>query len=147
MPIRKCYIYLGLRGHQLNVDDVTRVLGLQPSSVARAGEPLGRDPDTKEVRTWRTDNIWAVTSSEHVATPSPEEHVRFVLPLLSTQKLAAIEGLEALTLGVDVISDQDEDGLTIPHELILALAAVPCRVEFDLTFAAWPGYDPGQAPA
>jgi hypothetical protein len=111
---------------------VTTILGIQPTSSAERGDPVGRlrtGADGKPSMRERTNSIWVLDSIE--ADPNDTSGFSSVRALVETleSKREALEGLREnyfIEVRWNGFSDRPQAGFLIPSELLAALGSLGC---------------------
>lgn len=111
---------------------VTTVLGLQPTSSAERGDPVGRlrtGADGKPSMRERASSIWVLDSTE--ADPddtSGFSSVRSLVAALESKReaLASLQENYFIEVNWNGFSDRPQAGFLIPADLLAALGSLGC---------------------
>lgn len=76
-------VTFGLRGKRLDPDVASRVIGVQPSRVLRAGEEFSLRDGRTAKRPW---TVWAIDSSPTVQSQDVNDHIDYMLSLLEGRR-------------------------------------------------------------
>lgn len=91
------YVSLIVRGVNLDPGDVTQILGHQPSKAFKNGDKFG-----KENENYRKFGGWFLYSSDDIAGSSIDEHLAFILGLItgSSGTISNLNGVEEVVIDV-----------------------------------------------
>ena len=133
MRSNECYAYFGLRGFPGSPEEISAKIGLVPTKVALAGEPIGRSGKKREVSRWSIES-----RLPREAQVDFEAHVKDVLEQLEPS-FAIAASLSRQHDGVmELVGYFHESypGLWLDATTMQRLAALGVRLDCDFFYFA-----------
>jgi len=128
------YTHAGLRviSEHLDPDEITRVFGMEPTRVLRAGEPcLLKSPELSK------DSGWFISTEGVLESLDSRDHLDWILERFASKK-KEIKNFQDLGYRVDVSvmweSKHGHDGPTLSPENLIGFGLLDIEVWFDVYF-------------
>lgn len=127
-PQNYCALYV--YGEDLEPEEVTRTLGVQPDHAARKGDkPRGSHVPIRK-------GLWAKISSQYVDSDCLDDHIRWIMSSLPVNRVKRLPGAEIATLDLYVYMPQTDGGASIPVDAVRFAAEIGARIDVHACY--WP---------
>ena len=126
----RAYAYFRIVGEELPINEITELLGVNPTESWNKGEP-------GEYNSCRPDSAWCLHSPLPQSNANLERHIESLLSLLEprTAQIKELgERYETYLVCVGYYDSLSSPGLFLPRGLVASIASMGLAIDADLYF-------------